>query len=164
MRTARVVAVLLLALLACEREQRHFGSAGATRGPVGAVRMSPLQPGVPTTDTRWTIYQDNRWAVGEGQRLYSWFNCAGCHATGGGGGIGPPLRDDTWIYGSDPENIFRTILEGRPNGMPAFEGRINADDTWKLVAYVRTLAGLTPRDLWPARADQSDDTNPRPSR
>ena len=78
--------------------------------------------------------------------------------------MGPPLRDDEWIYGSDPENIFRTIMEGRPNGMPSFAGRVNPDDVWKLVAFVRTLAGMTPRDVWPARADASDDANPRPSR
>ena len=30
-------------------------------------------------------YQENRWAVGEGMRLYNGFNCVGCHANGGGG-------------------------------------------------------------------------------
>jgi mono/diheme cytochrome c family protein len=26
--------------------------------------------------------------------------------------------DDKWLYGSEPENIVASILEGRPNGMP----------------------------------------------
>ena len=37
----------------------------------------------------------------QGKRLFSWYNCIGCHANGGGG-IGPPLMDDEWIYGSRP--------------------------------------------------------------
>ena len=41
----------------------------------------------------------------------------------GGGGIGPPLMDDRWIYGSAPENIYASIVQGRPNGMPAWGGR-----------------------------------------
>ena len=30
--------------------------------------------------------------------------------------------DDKWIYGYEPEQIFATISQGRPNGMPAFGG------------------------------------------
>ena len=36
--------------------------------------------------------------------------------------MGPPLMDDKWIYGYEPEQVFATIVEGRPNGMPAFGG------------------------------------------
>jgi cytochrome c oxidase cbb3-type subunit 3 len=80
-------------------------------------------------------------------------NCAGCHSPGGGGGIGPALTDDEWIYGSDPENVFDTIEKGRPNGMPSYQGRIGNSEMWKLVAYVRTLGGLTRKDAWSPRAD-----------
>ena len=44
-------------------------------------------------------------------------NCAGCHFNGGGG-MGPPLMDNIWIYGDSIENIGASIREGRPNGMP----------------------------------------------
>ena len=54
--------------------------------------------------------------------------------------------DSRWIYGSEPENIFATIMQGRPNGMPAFGGRIPDDQLWQLVAYVRSLSGQTPQD------------------
>lgn len=76
--------------------------------------------------------------------------------------MGPPLNDPDWIYGSDPENIFATIVEGRPNGMPSFRGRIGNAQVWQLVAYVRTLGGLTPKDTWPARADEMDEVGPEP--
>ena len=60
--------------------------------------------------------------------------------------MGPPLMDSRWVYGSEPENIFATIMQGRPNGMPAFRGRIPQQQVWQIVAYVRSIAGLTPAD------------------
>jgi cytochrome c oxidase cbb3-type subunit III len=84
--------------------------------------------------------------------LFGWYNCAGCHSNGGGG-MGPPLMDDKWIYGSAPENIFSTIVQGRPNGMPSFAGRIPTPQVWMLVAYVRSLSGLTPSAARGSRTD-----------
>jgi cytochrome c oxidase cbb3-type subunit 3 len=104
-------------------------------------------------------YQTNRWAVSEGQRLYNNFNCVGCHANGGGG-IGPSLADGKWIYGSRPEQVFATIMEGRPNGMPSFGGKLGNAEVWRLVAYVRAVGHLTPRDTWPARQDDMGDASP----
>jgi cytochrome c oxidase cbb3-type subunit III len=99
-------------------------------------------------------FQSNRWAVGEGKRLYEWFNCAGCHSPGGGGGMGPSFMDAQWRYGDAPGSVFASIVEGRPMGMPSFRERLNPSDVWKLVAYVRTLGRLTPKDVWPARGDE----------
>jgi cytochrome c oxidase cbb3-type subunit 3 len=97
-------------------------------------------------------YVENAYAIAEGMRLYTWFNCSGCHAHGGGA-IGPPLMDDTWIYGSDPANIFDTIVEGRPNGMPSFAGKIPNYQIWQITAYVRSLSGLVPKNAAPGRRD-----------
>jgi cytochrome c oxidase cbb3-type subunit III len=99
-------------------------------------------------------FQANRWAVAEGKRLYEWFNCAGCHAPGGGGGMGPSFMDAQWRYGDAPSSVFASIVEGRPQGMPSFRERVHSGDVWKLVAYVRTLGRLTPKDVWPARGDE----------
>jgi cytochrome c oxidase cbb3-type subunit 3 len=82
--------------------------------------------------------------AGNGQQFFTWFNCAGCHGARGGGGIGPPLRDDVWIYGSDPASIFQTIAQGRPNGMPAFAGKIPDEQIWSLELYIRSLGGADP--------------------
>ena len=38
--------------------------------------------------------------------------------------MGPALMDDEWIYGSRPDQIFATIAEGRPNGMPTWKYRL----------------------------------------
>ena len=79
-------------------------------------------------------------------------NCTGCHAHGGGA-IGPPLMDDNWIYGSQPDQIFSTIVEGRPNGMPSFRGKLPDYEIWQLAAYVRSLSGQTPQHAAPGRDD-----------
>ena len=80
----------------------------------------------------------NVYAMQEGYHLWQWMNCKGCHGDGGGG-IGPALWDDEWIYGGSAAAIAETILRGRPNGMPAFAGRLSEEQLWKLVTYVETL-------------------------
>ncbi len=157
---SRTFALAVLLLAGCEREKRSFRETppGATAFP--AVQTTELQAGPGTTDPSAGAYQENRFAISQGQTFYIQYNCAGCHSPGGGGGMGPPLNDGEWIYGSDPENVFETIVQGRPNGMPAFRGRIDNAQVWMLVAYVRTMAGLTPPDAWPARADHMQETRP----
>jgi cytochrome c oxidase cbb3-type subunit 3 len=97
-------------------------------------------------------YQYNAYSIAEGKQLFSSFNCTGCHSNGGGG-MGPPLMDDKWIYGSDPSSIFATIMEGRPNGMPAWRGRIPNYEVWRIVAYIRSLSGQASKDASSGRDD-----------
>lgn len=152
-------AILLLALPAlalsagCERETRHFSEVPPAATADNVVALSPIQPGPKTPEvTVRNPYEDNAYGVSEGKQLYTQFNCVGCHFQGGGG-MGPALMDDEWIYGSEPENIFETIVEGRPNGMPSFRGRIGNAQVWQLAAYVRSLGGLLPKDVAPGRDD-----------
>jgi len=142
----RAIALLTLVLTtaACEREQRRFSEVSPASGVPQTLKMGQLEPGgSPQQVTIRSDYDENAWAVSEGKRYYEWFNCVGCHSHGGGG-MGPPLMDSRWIYGSEPENVFATIMQGRPNGMPAFRGRIPQQQAWQIVAYVRSLGGLTP--------------------
>jgi cytochrome c oxidase cbb3-type subunit 3 len=143
-----------LALTGCDREQRRLRESPPSLTPRAVVRVSPLQPGTPQDTTRQVAnpYDGNAYAISEGQRLFGWYNCAGCHANGGGG-MGPPLMDDKWIYGSAPENIYTTIVEGRPNGMPSFAGKIPVSQVWEIVSYVRSLSGLTPSAARSSRSE-----------
>jgi cytochrome c oxidase cbb3-type subunit 3 len=153
MRAGYLCVLALLITSGCKREERRFRETPAGSVPNGTVRLSALQPGVPVDTTHLANpYENNAFAITEGQRLFGWYNCAGCHANGGGG-MGPPLMDDRWIYGSAPENIYMTIVQGRPNGMPSFAGRIPAQQVWQLVAYVRSLSALTPSAARSARSD-----------
>jgi cytochrome c oxidase cbb3-type subunit 3 len=97
--------------------------------------------------------------LSQGKQLYKWFNCVGCHSNGGGGS-GPPLMDDIWIYGGSIENVVHTIREGRPNGMPSFRGKIPDDQIWEIAAYVRSMSGNAPKDAAPSRDDHM---HPHPS-
>lgn len=145
--------VALLVATACDREDRRFREVPVSESPSGVVRQSPLQPGPAVMTSRAANpYDENAYAITQGQRLFGWYNCAGCHANGGGG-MGPPLMDDEWIYGSEPGQIYHTIMEGRPNGMPAFAGRIPGSQVWQIVAYVRTMSGLTPASARSSRTD-----------
>jgi cytochrome c oxidase cbb3-type subunit 3 len=100
-------------------------------------------------------YEENAWAMAEGKRLFVQFNCNGCHGNGGGG-MGPALMDHKWIYGSNPEQVFSTIMEGRPNGMPSFKGKIPDQQAWQIAAYVRSMSGLVPFTAAPGRSDDLD--------
>jgi cytochrome c oxidase cbb3-type subunit 3 len=151
--TAICTMAIVLTLLSCEREERQFRLTPPAATRVHAATLSELHPGSqPPASATENPYEENAYTLSEGKRLYQWFNCVGCHAHGGGA-IGPPLTDDLWIYGSNPENIFASIVEGRPNGMPSFRGKIPEDLVWQLAAYVRSLSGLVPKDAAPGRSD-----------
>jgi len=157
-----VVICTTLLVAACEREKREFDP-----GPEGAQLGRSLS-GV----DRMSHYERNAHALATGKRLWTWYNCSGCHANGGGGASGPALMDAQWIYGWDTASIYKSIADGRPNGMPAYRGRIPEDQLWQLTAYVRSLSGLAPQDGAPNRDDAfltrtpesfSDQQKPQPA-
>jgi cytochrome c oxidase cbb3-type subunit III len=146
---------MTLASSGCKREVRDFRPSPPASQVVNETQVSGLNPGghpLPGPPTP-SMYQESAYATSEGKRLFNQYNCSGCHANGGGG-MGPPLMDNNWIYGSEPQNIFTTIVEGRPNGMPSFRNRIPEYQIWELVAYVRSMSGLLPSDVAPSRSDQ----------
>lgn len=89
-------------------------------------------------------YTGNPGAASEGRQLFVQYNCSGCHGGRAGGGMGPSLRDSAWIYGNSDAQIYDSIFEGRPNGMPTWGAKISADQIWKIVSYIRTLG--TPQE------------------
>jgi cytochrome c oxidase cbb3-type subunit 3 len=74
--------------------------------------------------------------------------------------MGPALMDDQWIYGYAPDQVYLSILEGRPQGMPTFRGRIPDDQIRQIAAYVRSLASLTPTSATSARDDHMMNKSP----
>lgn len=118
-----------------ERALPDVRAEGAT------IRTSALQAGPATRspDIRNPYEGDDR-ALADGRRLYLWMNCHGCHGAQGGGGIGPPLADTDWIYGGDDVNIYQSIMQGRPNGMPTFTGKLPDESAWRIAAFVRSLS------------------------
>lgn len=149
-------------LAGCEREKREFRPNPVANETEEEISQSTLSPGpggpIEYESGKGDDYQQNAYVMAEGKRLYKWMNCAGCHFNGGGG-IGPALMDDEWVYGSEMENVVRTILEGRPNGMPSFRTKIPDEQVWQIAAYVRSMAGLARKDAAPNR---NDDIQSRP--
>jgi cytochrome c oxidase cbb3-type subunit 3 len=89
-------------------------------------------------------YGDSAAAIADGKRLFGAMNCAGCHGYNGEGNMGPPLNDHYWRYGGAPSQIYKSLYEGRPQGMPAWGHALPADQIWKLTAYVSSLGGGVP--------------------
>jgi cytochrome c oxidase cbb3-type subunit 3 len=78
-------------------------------------------------------------SIAAGKVLYVKMNCAGCHSYTGKGWMGPDLTDSYWRYGGTPDDIYRTIYEGRPQGMPAWGKALPSEEIWELVHYIGSL-------------------------
>ena len=133
-----------LAVSGCDRTQQQPSGGGPPGGsglnPVAASALVPGGGHLPVdVDPRAAPYYDNAEAVQRGMRLYNQMNCVGCHFNGGGG-IGPPLMDDKWIYGGRLDQIFNSIYQGRPNGMPVWGGKIPDQQIWEIATYVRSMS------------------------
>jgi cytochrome c oxidase cbb3-type subunit III len=136
------VLAITSALISCQDDRLRMHESPLHGPGTPTARQSDLVPGQDGPRPAINLEAGEAMLI-EGRRLYGWYNCAGCHFNGGGG-IGPPLMDDDWIYGSEPQNIADTIINGRPQGMPAYGGRIPAAHLAPIVAYVRSLSGLGP--------------------
>ena len=78
-------------------------------------------------------------AVETGGKLYVAYNCIDCHGADGGGAMAPSLADGRWHFGGQADEVFESIYQGRPEGMPAWGSLISDDQIWMLVSYVRSL-------------------------
>ena len=84
-------------------------------------------------------FQGDPGKIKEGAALFVSYNCMDCHGADGSGAMAPSLGDGRWHFGGNAGEVFQSIYEGRPDGMPAWGGRIPDDQIWRLVAYVQSL-------------------------
>ena len=135
------LSALTVLLAGCEgRDSAPAPSTGWLAEPLSAVQTSAITAGTSSAPPEITNpYTDDPGALSQGRQLFNGFNCAGCHGSAGGGGMGPPLADEDWIYGASDAQIYASIVQGRPNGMPAFGQALTGEAGWKLAAYVRSL-------------------------
>ena len=92
-------------------------------------------------------YANDQSAITEGQKTFVDMNCASCHGYDLKGGMGPDLTDTYWRYGGSPADIYKSIYEGRPQGMPAWGRALSPDIIWKVVAYIESKGGAFPGRL-----------------
>ncbi len=76
-----------------------------------------------------------------GERLFM-NNCAQCHGSDARGSKGfPNLTDSDWLHGGKPEDIKKTITEGRVGMMPPMAAAVGTPEDVKNVAnYVLSLS------------------------
>ena len=79
-------------------------------------------------------------AIQQGRTLWLQNGCSACHGVMGGGGMGSPVIDDVWKFGSDDQTVFK-IIKGQIDAqtMPKIFNGLSDDDVWKIIAYVRSL-------------------------
>lgn len=82
-----------------------------------------------------------------GERIFL-NNCAPCHGSDARGSRGfPNLADNDWLYGGAPEQIVASVTNGRMGVMPALGPNLGEENVKNVVAYVRSLSGLTHDNL-----------------
>lgn len=162
-RNSVAVIALVAILCGCDREERRpRGTPLGETLPEGASpdTIFPGQSKPPPLDPRAAVYEGNAYAIAQGQQLFTWMNCVGCHSHGGGG-MGVALTDSKWRYGGRIDQIASTIAEGRPNGMPSWRGKLTNEQIWQLAAYVRSLSGQVRKDSVAGRTDTMSSTPPQ---
>jgi cytochrome c oxidase cbb3-type subunit 3 len=166
-RAIRIAPLLALASIAAGCKPATGGSTTTTapialpgeptlsQVPLGAPPGTPLElaTNIPIP------YEGDAVALGQGKTLFSAMNCVYCHGSGGSGLMGPPLNAPGWRYGGTPAQIFNSIHDGRPQGMPAWGQSLPPDQIWKLVAYIESLGGAES----PATAKMVQIGGPQPS-
>ncbi|MGO9133502.1 MAG: c-type cytochrome [Methylovirgula sp.] len=107
-------------------------------------------------------YTDNPEMIAAGRKLYFSYSCNGCHGGTGGGGMCPPLSNDTWVYGSDDDTLFRLValgtdklqaagyyrigMENVVGPMPQMGSLMKSDDElWKIIAFIRSVYNGDPK-------------------
>ena len=98
-------------------------------------------------------------AVKIGERLYATY-CTTCHGSDARGARGfPNLRDDDWLWGSEPEQIVATLTHGRSGLMPAWGDILGEDAVDAVTTYVEQLAGRDVDDTVAAEGKAVYDVN-----
>ena len=151
MRTSTVLAVFALGVTA--------GAAMRSRDPAIATPQQParggdlaarfvshkdhIQPGGATPFAGMRLvnpHEGDAGARATGAKLFIAYNCIDCHGADGSGAMGPSLADNRWHFGGTNAEVFESIYQGRPEGMPAWGSLISDDQIWMLVTYVRSLS------------------------
>ncbi|HET8655133.1 MAG TPA: c-type cytochrome [Longimicrobiaceae bacterium] len=162
-RTMLAVAALLALCAGCSRSN-SVSEGGA---PQAALPPNQLIERLPLGDLAGAApnlaanhipnpYAGNAAAITAGKALFSQMNCVSCHAYDATGGMGPDLTDSFWRYGGAPAQVYASIFDGRPKGMPAWGKLLTSEEIWKIVAYLQTLGGTVPASF-ASRALQGDE-------
>ena len=69
-------------------------------------------------------------------------SCSLCHGIKGEGGRGPDLTVSAYATGTSDADLYNAVANGvAGTEMAGFAARFESDDIWRLVSYVRSIAG-----------------------
>ncbi len=101
--------------------------------PVGAVAAVPTSAPASTTQTPGDPTK--------GAAIFAQ-NCTACHGQQAQGGVGPALKNNTFIKTGGDQSVFQTIANGRPGtAMPGWltSGKLTASQINDVIAFLKTL-------------------------
>jgi cytochrome c oxidase cbb3-type subunit III len=140
-----ITVAMLLAVSANDASAQQNAVPEADSGPnvVSVTGLFPNGGSPPPPDRIGRRFEGNKVAIADGKQLFGQMNCTGCHFNGGGG-MGPALMSGYWRYGGQMDQIYESIEQGRPNGMPSWQFVLQPTQIWKLAAYVKSLSVPAP--------------------
>jgi len=100
-----------------------------------ALALAVLGTAATTACSSATVPSDP--TLAKGQQVYN-MNCVACHGSGGGGGTGPRLVGiaDRMTEEQEIDKITNGVAG---TAMPAWSGRLSAEDIDAVAAYTRSL-------------------------
>jgi cytochrome c oxidase cbb3-type subunit 3 len=146
--TARLLRFALVTAVAVASDNaaaQQDAAPAAQHGPneVFVTGLFPNNGTPPPKDPIGARFEGNKLAIAAGKQLFGEMNCTGCHFNGGGG-MGPALMSGHWRYGGRIDQIYASIAQGRPNGMPTWQDSLQPEQIWQLAAYVKSLSAPVP--------------------
>jgi cytochrome c oxidase cbb3-type subunit 3 len=140
-----IVVLTFLALSGNDAMAQRGAAPDADRGPesVSVTGLFPNGGAPPAQDPVGARFEESKLAIADGEQLFNQMNCTGCHFNGGGG-MGPALMSGHWRYGGEMDQIYASIAQGRPNGMPSWQFVLQPQQIWELSAYVKSLSAAAP--------------------
>jgi cytochrome c oxidase cbb3-type subunit III len=95
-------------------------------------------------DETTVMFDSSTPSLASGKSIYD-ANCVACHASDGGGGVGPNLTDEYWIHGGTINDIFKVVKYGVvEKGMIPWQDQLSPEEMQNVSSYILTLVGNTP--------------------
>lgn len=138
-----LVTVLAVAISNASAQQDTVPAAQHGPNEVFVTGLFPNGGAPPSQDPIGARFEGDKLAIAAGKALFGEMNCTGCHFNGGGG-MGPALMSGHWRYGGRIDQIYASIAQGRPNGMPTWQDSLQPQQIWELAAYVKSLSAPAP--------------------
>lgn len=118
----------------------EWSSVGQWRAEVAAAEShaAAVRASLPTTNPK----RGNPDEIAEGAKVYATI-CVACHMPDAKGLVGPSLVDPYWKYGASDAELYATVADGRPGGMPPWGPQLGGEKIWEVLAYIETLPKTT---------------------